>query len=165
MEFIMLFRCFVIFIAALFILSCTGCKRSNSKREKYVQKMIQDQSKYQQLAKGLEVEGEKAGEAKSWLVFTNTQNVLPSTGRKQTQEFVEDLYDSGATRVWCIYVTKQATFQANMCTSLLIELPKDEAKRKEVLKIYHKIEKEFWKDSTTKIKDEGQTYLHLTMDP
>jgi len=161
----MFLRIVAAFLTLMLVVPCVGCKGSNSKREKYVQQMTQDQDKYQQLAKGMEVDGEKAGEAKSWLEFTNTQNVLPNTGRQQTQAYVNSLYHAGAPRVMCIYVVKQATFQANMCTSLLIELPKDAEARKEVFKVYTKIDKEFWKDAAPKIKDDGQTYLHLNMDP
>jgi len=162
----MFLRCLSVVTVFMLILPCAGCGKSASKREKYIQTMLADQGKYQQLSKGQEVNGERASEAKSWLEFTNTQNVLRNSGRQQTQGIVNDLYDAGAPRVLCIFVTVNATFRANMCSSLLIEMPKDAEKRKEVLKAFAKAEKEFWKGAAaTKVTDEGQSFLHLNMDP
>lgn len=152
-------------LALVVLVLLSGCGGGSSKRTKYLQGVIADQAKYDQISRGQEIDGEKSGEAKNWLEFTNTQNVLPATSRKQTVAYVNSYYDAGASRVMCIYVTKQATFLASMCTSLLIELPTDAQKRQEVFKAHARIEKEFWGKKYSKVEDEGQKYLHLNMDP
>jgi hypothetical protein len=153
-------------IASLaFVCGCGG----KSKREKYLQGVLADQAKFEKLAKGHEVDGEKAGEARTWLEWTRTDNVMNTTteksGKKQVLRYAEDLYEAGAARVMCIYITTQATFKANMCSALLIELPKEKAKRQEVFSELARIEKEFWGKKATKIEDQGQAYLHLNLDP
>lgn len=157
-------------ITALLVLVCLstslGCKGAKvQKREMFLQQLVDNQEKYAMLAKSQEVDGERAGEAANWLEFTNTQNVLPNTGRQQTQGYVSLLYRAGAARVWCIYVTKDATFKANMCNSLLIEMPREPEKRKSVLKAFAKIEKEFWGETASQQPDESLKYLLLNMDP
>ncbi len=157
-------------ITALLILVCVftglGCKGAKvQKREMFLQQLADNQEKYSQLAKSQEIDGERASEAANWLEFTNTQNVLTNTGRQQTQGFVQTLYGAGAARVLCVYVTKDATFKANMCNSLLIEMPREPEKRKNVLKAFARIEKEFWGETAKQQPDESLKYLLLNMDP
>ena len=154
-------------VPLLCVIALAGCGGGkNSKREKYVQAMIADQAKYQKLATGHEVEGEKAAEAKNWLEWTNTNNIMSGKAeKKEAVRFVEDLYEAGSPRVMVLYITTQATFITNMCGSLLIELPKEKEKRAEVFKEHARIEKQFWGKKVTKIEDQGQKYLHLSMDP
>ena len=156
---------FAVFIVVFLTLPSTGCSAKNSKREKFLKQMQQDQEKYQKLARSQEVDGERASDATNWLEFTNTSNVLPSTTRPQTIGYRNSLLDAGAPKVLCVYVTRDATFKANMCNSLLIEMPKDSTKRKEVLRAFSQIEKEFWGNKFNKVEDQGQAYLLLNMDP
>jgi hypothetical protein len=165
-EIFMFLRYLSALTAFMLILSCTGCKSGKTtKREQHLQRVVQNQGKFQKLATGQEVDGERAAEATNWLEFTNTDNVLPSTTRKQTVGYVQSLLDAGAKRVMCIYVIKEATFRAKMCTSLLVEMPKEPAKRKEVLRAFNVIEKEFWGDIVKKLPEEDNDYLYLNMDP
>lgn len=158
-------RCLSVVTLFVILFTGLGCSGKNSKRERYLQQMKQDQGKYEKLAKGQEVDGERTGEAKNFLEFTNTQNVLPITGKRETLALVNDLYDAGSPRVMCLYVVREATFKANMCSSLLIEMPKDQAQRKEVLKAFTTIEKNYWKGKFNPVADEGQKYLYLNMEP
>lgn len=154
--------------AIVFAIAASGCG-GKSKREKYLATMLADQGKYEKIAKGEEVDGEKAGEARTWLEWTRTDNVMNSmhekAGKKQVLRFAEDLYEAGATRVMCIYIVTQGTFKANSCTSLLVELPKEKGKRAEVFKEHYRVEKEYWGKKATKIEDQGQKYLHLNLEP
>lgn len=157
-------------IYVLLLLACVfssiSCKGAQvQKREMFLQQLAENQEKYEMLARSQEVDGERAGEAANWLEFTNTQNVLTNTGRQQTQGFVQLLYSAGAARVWCIYVTKDATFKANMCNSLLVEMPRDPEMKKNVLKAFARIEKEFWGEIASQQPDENLKYLMLNMDP
>jgi hypothetical protein len=155
-------------LLVIIVIAASGCG-GKSKREKYLQGVMADQAKYEQIAKGQEVDGEKAGEARTWLEWTRTDNVMNSmnekAGKKQVLRFAEDLYEAGATRVMCIYTVTQTTFKANMCNSLLIELPKEKEKRAEVFKEHFRVEKEYWGKKATKIEDQGQKYLHLNLEP
>ena len=153
--------------AFLFVFPCTGCKGSKiKKRELFLQKMAQSQDKYAKLATSQEVDGERATEATNFVEFTNTETVMTGkTTKRETAALVSQLYAAGAQRVSCIYVEKEATFKAKMCNSILVEMPRDEDKRKQVLKAFTKVEREFWGEFADKKPEEGLKYLLLDMDP
>ena len=121
--------------------------------------------RYEALAAGKEDDGDRAAEARAWLDPKNTQNVLWKISRAQTMQFVDELYEAGAKKVYAIYSPKDKTIQVNLCAILLIELPTDSEARKKVYKAFNKIDKRIWGPDHEPEKDNGRKFLELNMDP
>jgi hypothetical protein len=150
----------------LLVLPLAGCSSGKvKKREKYLQAMAQSQDKYKKMSMGQEIDGERATDAETWLDFTRTDNVTNVTTRKQTIEYMHTLYQAGAEKVYCISVVRQLAFRANMCSALLIQMPKDAQRRQSVLSAINKIEKEFWGDVALKVKPQDHDFVVLDFDP
>ena len=148
-----------------FIFVGAGCKRSVEKAAPEAKADSSEQnSHYERLIAGKVDEGDRAEEARGWLDPKNTKNVLWKTTRTQTLQFVDDLYEAGATKVYAVYAPKDGAIPVNLCAELLIVLPTDSGLRKKVIKAYNKIDKQIWGSDHETLKDDGQKYLELNMD-
>ena len=105
---------------------CIGCQETTQpagSKSKVVDR--EDDQRYARLASGALDDGDKAAEAKAWLDAKNTTNVLWKTSRAQTLQFVNDLYQAGAVKVYAIYAPRDGTVPVNLCAELFLELPID----------------------------------------
>lgn len=80
-------------------------------------------------------------------------------------QYVNEFYEAGAVKVYTVYMPKDGTIPVNLCAELFLTLPTDKEKRKRVIKAFNKVEKELWGEDAEHVKDEGQKYLYLNMDP
>jgi hypothetical protein len=162
-------RCFSWFVMLLIVLA-SGCGKSNPAKAGVagaagMAEGNEEQSRFDRLAAGQLDDGDRAAEARGWLDTKNTSNVLWKISRSQTLKYVNDLYQAGAVKVYVIYAPKDQTIPVNVSAELFLELPQDAATRGRVIKAYDRIEKDIWGPDHDPAKDEGQKYLHLSMDP
>ncbi len=125
----------------------------------------EDDKNYAKLIAGKDEDGDKAMEARTYLKEGDAKNRLWKTSREQTLKWTEDLYEAGAPKVYAVYSPADKTIKINMCASLLVQMPKEPELRAKLLKAFNKIDKQLWGDDHEKIKDDGQKYLNLNMDP
>lgn len=164
---------YVVTVLMLAMVFTAGCKSTAKSTAKALVKKAtagpkaanEEDGHYAALAAGKLHEGDRATEARAWLDTKNTNNRLWKTSREQTLGYVNTLYEAGAVKVYCVYAPKDETIPVNLCAELFVELPQDAEKRKKVIRAFNKIEKELWGDDAEKVKDEGQKYLDLNMDP
>ena len=142
----------------------TGCQNQRVTVARPTVPHTSGQSNYERLVAGHEVDGDKAAEAREWLDPKKTQNVLWKTTRAETMQFVEDLYDAGAVKVYAVYAPRDGAVPVNICAELLIELPSDGVARKKVIRVFNRIDKEIWGPDHEPMKDDGRKYLDLSMD-
>lgn len=154
-------------VVILLALLCPGCKSRNVSVRKMPQETSSelDENRFARLAAGELHDNDKASEARAWLDPKNTNNVLWKTSRADTLEYVNKLYEAGAVKVFCIYSPKDSQVRVNLCASLLVELPRDKEQRKKVIRVFNKLDRELWGEDADQVKDEGQQFLCLNMDP
>jgi hypothetical protein len=152
-------------IVCIALLCLSGCKSKTAKNPGESETTEHDNTHYDALVAGKLSDGDRAAEARGWLDPKQTGNALWKTNREQTLKWVNTLYDAGAEKVLAVYAPKDDTIKINLCANLLVVLPKDKETRKKVIAAYNRIDKELWGSDSTKIKDEGQKYLELNMDP
>lgn len=160
---------------AVFIITSLGCnkqqtgagtpKAKNSVGAAQSEEDGESNKHFEALVAGKVHDGDKAEEARAWLNPRNSSNVLWKTTRAQTLQYVDDLYDAGAVKVYCVFAPKDGAIPVNMCAELLIVLPTDAAARKKVIKAYNKIDKQMWGPDHEPMKDDGRKFLDLSMDP
>lgn len=160
----------VMLLSLLFIIQLSpGCRKRQENdpigvaREKAASR--EDNTHFDRLVAGQQDDGDRAAEARAWLDPKNTSNALWKTSRAQTQKMVDDLYTAGAVKVLAVYAPHDETIKVNLCAELLIVLPTDAVVRKKVFKSFNLIDKQLWGEDHENIKDEGQKYLDLNMDP
>lgn len=159
-----MYRAFFLF-AIMFFLLGMGCQQQPHKRSISTNTSLPPgQLHYDRLAAGHEVDGDQAAEAREWLDSKNTQNVLWKTTRAETLQYVEQLYQAGAVKVYAVYAPRDGAVPVNICAELLIELPKDELARKKVIRVYNRIDNEIWGPDHEPFKDDSRRYLELSMD-
>lgn len=112
-----------------------------------------------------EVDHERAAEARGWLNDKQAPNAMWKTSKSQTLDMVDQLYKSGAHKVYCIYAPADDTIKINMCASLLVELPREANRRQEVLAKYNQLSRQFWGEDHENVKDLGQRFVELDLDP
>lgn len=157
----------IVLLSLFFIVMLnTGCRKTKAGAALQGNSETREDTKhYDRLVAGQEDDGDTAAEARAWLDPKNTENVLWKTSRAQTLKIVDDLYEAGAVKVLAVYSPKDETIKINMCAELLVVLPKDAEARKKVFKTFNRIDKQLWGEDHENIKDQGQKYLDLNMDP
>jgi hypothetical protein len=121
-------------------------------------------AKWALLVAGKDEDGDRVMEAREYLAPDQASNAIWKSSREQMLKWSEDLYASGASKVWAAYSPADETVRVNMCAALLVELPSDKTARAAVMKAFRAIEGEIWGDDADGAKELGQRYLYLSVD-
>ena len=149
------------------IVGASGCRRGRAGVKTDEQKVTaaEADAEFEQLLTGKDKDGERTMEARQYLGANQSANGLWKTSRAQTLEWVNELYQAGAMKVYAVYSPADETIKVNMCASLLVALPAERDARGKVIAAFNRIDKEVWGPDHERIRDVGQKYLMLNMDP
>lgn len=148
------------------IAGATGCRRAGAAKATDLKSLAAEaDAEFEQLLAGKGAEGERAMEARQYLGANQSANGLWKTSRGQTLEWVNELYQAGAAKVYAVYSPADETIRVNMCASLLVALPATPEGRRKVIAAYTRIDRHIWGEDHTSTSDVGQKYLMLNMDP
>jgi hypothetical protein len=98
-------------------------------------------------------------EAKQWLKKPSHTPFKES--KKKVARFVEDFYDSGATKVFVADLETSSNGQTEIAKSLIVVLPRDSASRHKVFSVATRASREWWNDPDG---DVGQMYLFYVFE-
>ncbi len=109
-------------------------------------------------------------EAKEWLASKDENHQLWKVSRESANKFVDDLYKSGASKVFACFGERDPGEKLEMVATFVVELPKDEKTRKKVISAYNKFWKEYLREAEPDEikeyleKDTGQKYVESNFD-
>jgi hypothetical protein len=106
---------------------------------------------------------DEIAEARDWLDLRHKNHMMWKVDRETTLKLVNDLYAAGAAIVHVVITPEPfGATGVQICGGLVVTLPTDRPARKKVFKVY----KDFWEDHEDyRVKDQGQKYLHVDLDP
>jgi hypothetical protein len=110
-------------------------------------------------------EDELAAEARDWLDPRHQNHAAWKIDKKRMLEMTNNLYAAGASKVYAVCMRPDDTIKAELCAELLVVLPKGKAERQKVIAACQRIEHQVWSDDADKIRDVGQKYVSINLDP
>lgn len=115
--------------------------------------------------KGVDQDGEKVWKQEAREYFDRQKNPMNRTFELPpdfARDYIEKMYQAGATRVWVTGITEFeiAQTRVNMSDSLVVVLPPEADKRAALFKIYHTLVD----DEELALKDIGQKYIFFQAD-